>query len=168
MAEWPIPTSDDVRAFLGAAAEAAGIDWRVPDVIVRYEGGYDRDGRGWTTGGDAGLSFGPFQLYYGGGLGNAFTRDTGLDARDRSTWQEQILWSINYIAAHYDVASLQSQWHGVRDNPSGAAEFLAIFGGDTGGGAITLPIVGPVSGYAAAAVLIAAGIGVLVIARRRG
>jgi len=49
-------------------------------------------------GGDEGSSFGPFQFHYAGispnmpnaGMGDDFTKATGLDARDSSTWPQQV------------------------------------------------------------------------------
>ena len=164
-----LPAPEDVQAYVVAGSNALNIDWRVPDTIIRYEGGYDPNGRGWTTGGDAGQSFGPFQDYLGGGLGNAMLRD-GIDPRDRERWQDNVDWNLNYIASHYDLASLQSQWHGARDNPNGAAEFVALFRGDPGGGGSDGPVVtlpGGVS-VSAIALLFAVGVGVILIGSRRG
>lgn len=59
-------------------------------------------------GGDGGSSFGPFQLHYGGinpamphaGMGDDFTKATGLDARDPSTWQKQVDFSLDHAKKH--------------------------------------------------------------------
>ena len=57
--------------------------------------------------GDNGSSFGPFQLHYGnvaaggnrvGGLGDVFTKTTGLNARDPSTIPQQIDFSLDQAA----------------------------------------------------------------------
>ena len=52
-------------------------------------------------------SFGPFQLHYGDdvwgpkpGLGDLFTKQTGLDARDPKTLQAQIEWTADYVSKH--------------------------------------------------------------------
>jgi hypothetical protein len=58
--------------------------------------------------GDGGSSFGPFQLHYGGvnkdmphpGLGDEFTKQTGLDARDPKTVPDQIKFVADYTAKH--------------------------------------------------------------------
>jgi hypothetical protein len=58
--------------------------------------------------GDGGSSFGPYMLHYGGvsqkyphpGLGDEFTKQTGLDARDPSTVPQQIKFVADYTAAH--------------------------------------------------------------------
>jgi hypothetical protein len=61
---------------------------------------YGTEGAGGYVG-DHGSSFGPFQLHYGGmagggnrfgGMGDIFTRETGLDARDPKTVPAQIEW----------------------------------------------------------------------------
>jgi hypothetical protein len=59
-------------------------------------------------GGDHGSSFGPAQLHYGGmskvepraGLGDEFTKQTGLDARDPSTWREQLDFAAKWASQH--------------------------------------------------------------------
>ena len=93
------------------------------------EGGVDP--AGWATPGDQGSSFGPGQLHYGGvasggnsvgGLGDAFTRTTGLNARDPSTWQQQIDFSLDQAAQggwgpwHGAARVGVSQWQGIRGN----------------------------------------------------
>jgi hypothetical protein len=66
--------------------------------------------------GDRGSSFGDWQLHYGkvasggmavGGLGDEFTKKTGLDARDPSTWKEQATFSLDWAKSHGWGA-----WHG--------------------------------------------------------
>lgn len=71
--------------------------------------------------GDRGSSFGPFQLHYGnvasggmavGGLGDDFTKKTGLDARDPSTTKQQIDFALEYASKNGWGA-----WHGWRGAP---------------------------------------------------
>jgi len=55
--------------------------------------------------GDGGTSFGPFQLHYTTrghrpALGNLFTAQTGLDARDPRTMSKQIDWALDYAQLH--------------------------------------------------------------------
>lgn len=73
--------SGDIASYIAKAAAARGID---PDVALRVaksEGGL----KSWNLqsqyvkNGVQEPSFGPFQLYKGGGLGNDFMRKTGLD-----------------------------------------------------------------------------------------
>lgn len=73
----PVVASGSVPDMIRASAAKYGID---PDTALRVaqsEGGFSP-----ALGGDHGTSFGPFQLHYGGGMGDDFTRKTGLDARD--------------------------------------------------------------------------------------
>jgi len=95
--------------YIAEAAKARGID---PDVALRVaksEGLAQYEG-------DAGSSFGPFQLHYGGvagggnavpGLGDTFTRQTGLDARNPSTWRKQVDFALDTAAKEGWGA-----WHG--------------------------------------------------------
>lgn len=96
----PARSSAEMVAYIRAAAQKRGLD---PDVAVKVaasEGLYNYIG-------DGGSSFGPFQLHYGGvnpkmpkaGLGDAFTKKTGLDARDESTWREQVDFSLDSASA---------------------------------------------------------------------
>ena len=129
------------------------------DAIIHSEGGYNPDGRGWTVGGDAGQSWGAWQLYYGGGLGNAFTRDTGLNAWDRDTWEAQADWCLALIVARGAQAGdnwdwLASQWHGLPKRRPGVAV-------DDVGGGDPVPII---EGGALATWLLVVGLGVLIVA----
>lgn len=81
---------------------------------------YGTEGAGSYVG-DNGSSFGPFQLQYGGmagggnrfaGMGEKFTRDTGLDARDKSTVRAQIEWVARWGRQHGGYSS--DIWHGLK------------------------------------------------------
>lgn len=58
--------------------------------------------------GDYGTSFGPYQLHAGGGLADDFAARYHDDARDPSTWRQQILFVAEYVKAH----GWNGQWHG--------------------------------------------------------
>jgi hypothetical protein len=120
-----LPTStEEVRDFVRRAAVAHGID---PDIAVRVvisEGGLSP--AGWV--GDNNSSFGPLQLHYGGvasggnavsGLGDEFTRRYRVDARDPSTWRQQIEYSF-VIAASQGWGA----WHGAERVGIGARDGL--------------------------------------------
>jgi hypothetical protein len=88
-----------VSAYVAQAAQQRGINPTVAGAIL---GGESSNGRGYV--GDKGSSFGPLQLHYGNiapgalshpGLGDAFTAATGLDARDPSTWKQQIDFALD-------------------------------------------------------------------------
>ena len=97
------PVSDQIRT----AARANGID---PDYLMTN---YGAEGMANYVG-DDGSSYGPFQLHYGGlsskfpgkGLGDEFTKATGLDARDPSTVNDQINWYAKYVAKNGWGASM--------------------------------------------------------------
>jgi hypothetical protein len=90
-----------VETYIRQAAVLRGIDPDTAVAVANSEGlrGYDptRPDRG----GDAGTSFGPFQLHYGiegvtpKGLGDAFTAATGMSARDPSTWKQQVDFALD-------------------------------------------------------------------------
>lgn len=77
-----IPNTD-VASYIVKAATARGIDPNVALRVAKSEGGLNS----WNLqstymkNGIQEPSFGPYQLYMGGGLGNAFQRKTGLDPR---------------------------------------------------------------------------------------
>lgn len=97
VARWP--TDEEVDAYVAERAVALGIDPMTAIAVRRGESG------GANFVGDYGSSFGPFQLHYGGiasggnsgsGMGNDFTKDTGLNARDPSTWKQQVDYALAY------------------------------------------------------------------------
>lgn len=108
------PANNEVASYIVQAAKARGID---PSVALQV---WKSEGKGGYVG-DNGSSFGPLQLHYGGvakggnsvaGLGDEFTKKTGLDARDPTTWKQQIDFSL-------DTASKTgwTPWHGWKGDP---------------------------------------------------
>lgn len=99
--------------YIVAAAKKRGIDPAVAVQVAQSEG-LNR------YVGDKGTSFGPFQLHYrsnipgfrSSGLGDAFTKATGLDARDSATTHQQIDFALDYAKTHG-----WSAWHGWRGSP---------------------------------------------------
>lgn len=62
--------------------------------------------------GDHGKSFGDFQLYTGGGMGNE-AEAAGINIRDPKTWKEQADFAMDRMAEHKgDTAWFAGQWHG--------------------------------------------------------
>jgi len=99
----------ETEAYIRQAATQRGID---PNTAVRVWGGEGRS----QYAGDQGSSFGPYQLHYGnvagggnavGGLGDAFTKQTGLDARDPATWQAQVNFALDNVKS-----GGWTPWHG--------------------------------------------------------
>lgn len=99
---------ENVAAYIRYAAAQRKID---PEVAYQIANGEGLN----TYIGDSGSSFGPFQLHYGGvaqggnsvsGLGDTFTQQTGLDARDPNTTQAQIDFALDQAARNG-----WSPWH---------------------------------------------------------
>jgi len=111
------PPPGQVAAAPATGAGKGGGGGNVSDLINQNFGnraGYAstisslESGMGKNYVGDGGSSFGPYQLHYGGvnkamphpGLGDEFTKETGLDARDPSTVPQQIKFVADYTATH--------------------------------------------------------------------
>ncbi|MGA2493340.1 MAG: hypothetical protein ABSF67_10360 [Roseiarcus sp.] len=101
----PGSSSSEVRDYITAEAKKRGIDPTMPLRIAGGEGGFNPN---WVGGGDDQSSFGPFQLHYGGisaryphaGLGDEFTRETGLSAKTNATWRQQVQFALNWAVQH--------------------------------------------------------------------
>ncbi len=106
--------ASDVEEYIRHAAIARGINPDVAVAVANSEGMRDYVG-------DQGSSFGPYQLHYGGvarggnsvsGLGDEFTKATGLDARDPKTWQSQVDFALDHARS-----GGWGPWHGWKGNP---------------------------------------------------
>lgn len=92
---------DALRALTREHARERGLDPNFAEKVFQGESGFRRDAVG-----DDGSSFGPAQLHYGNmspkfprpGLGEVFTRETGLDARDPENARAATVWSLDYAA----------------------------------------------------------------------
>lgn len=92
-----IPPQGAIEAYIRSAAQKRGID---PDIAVRVamsEGGVDDPTRqsDVVKNGVREQSYGPFQLYMGGGLGNEFQQQTGLHPSDPSAWMKGIDFALD-------------------------------------------------------------------------
>lgn len=116
----------ETTAYIREAAAQRGID---PDTALRVA---QSEGLGRYKGdvGDNGVpsSFGPFQLHYGGkatgpnsvpGLGDTFTKQTGLDAADPGTIKQQIDFALDQA-----IKSGWGAWHGAQRSRIGNREGL--------------------------------------------
>lgn len=100
----PAANYGEMVDYISKAAIARGIDPEVALRVAKAEALNVFDPSQADRGGDDGSSFGPFQLHYKGlsrlmpnaGLGDEFTRVTGLDARDPNTWKEQVDFSLDW------------------------------------------------------------------------
>lgn len=90
---------EEIVDYIRQAAQARGIDPDVAVAVARSEGLNANPEEGWQSNvvkdGVREPSFGPFQLYMGGGLGNKFQAKTGLDPRDPSTVFKQIDFALD-------------------------------------------------------------------------
>lgn len=100
------PDDDTVRSYITEAATTRGIP--VDDALRVWEG----EGKGaWQSNfrrrGKREPSYGPYQLFTGGGLGNAFMEETGLDPSDPATWKQGVDYAL-------DTAKKEGwkQWYG--------------------------------------------------------
>lgn len=120
------------EAYLRRLAIAKGIDPNQAVRVVMSEGGF-----GGSNPGDDNSSFNAFQLHYGGlsrrpgmggkGLGDEFTKRTGLDARDDSTWRQQYEFSLDWAKEHGWGA-----WHGWKGLPRAGLDGLPGVGPGAG------------------------------------
>lgn len=112
------PETAETEAYIRGAARSRDID---PDIAVKVA---RSEGLGGSYAGDEGSSFGPFQLHYGNmpgtskgnavpGLGDAFTKATGLHASDPSTTKNQIDFALDQA-----LRSGWGPWHGWTGDPN--------------------------------------------------
>jgi hypothetical protein len=94
-----LPSRNEVESYIRRSARERGID---PDVAVRVaasEGLNADPAEAWQSNvilnGERERSYGPFQLFIDGGLGNVFMEETNLDPRDPSTWRTQVDFALN-------------------------------------------------------------------------
>ncbi|MDX7949563.1 hypothetical protein P7D22_00010 [Lichenihabitans sp. Uapishka_5] len=99
----------EVVAYVKQAAQQRDMNPNVALAVSGGEGLKGFDPNGSANPGDGNSSFGPFQLHYGNvagsgagnqvaGLGDDFTKATGLDARDPSTWKAQVDFALDHAA----------------------------------------------------------------------
>ncbi len=101
------------EAYIRDAAKRRGINPDVAVAVARSEGLSNYVG-------DKGTSFGPFQLHYknnipglsNGGLGDEFTKATGLHARDPNTVKQQIDFALDQA-----LRGGWGPWHGWKGDP---------------------------------------------------
>ena len=114
--------SDDPRGlseYIRETAKKYGVDPDVALKVAKSEGLRDFSG-------DGGKSGGAFQLYTGGGLGNTFKKDTGLDPLDPANEKATIDYALKHASQHG-----WKPWYGAAK--VGVGEFDGISGGQGGG-----------------------------------
>jgi TP901 family phage tail tape measure protein len=80
-------------AYVRAAYAAQGHDPDTAETVARREGAGPAGPIG-----DNGTSFGAMQLHVGGGLGDTFQQETGLDPRDPNNERATIDWAARHLA----------------------------------------------------------------------
>ena len=121
----PSKSSDDPRGlteYIRATAQKYGIDPEVALRVARSEGLRSFKSGVIQKSGKEEPSFGAFQLYTGGGLGNEFKKATGLDPADPKNEKETIDYALKTAAK---VG--WGPWHGAKN--TGIGEFEGISGG---------------------------------------
>lgn len=107
------PTVPQLSAYIVDAAKKRNIDPNIALSVARGEGLYANPAEGWQSkvvkNGVREPSYGPFQLYTNGGLGDRFIKDTGLDPRDPANVYKTIDYAL-------DVASKEGwdAWMGAK------------------------------------------------------
>jgi hypothetical protein len=92
-----LPAFDEMRDYIRQSATARGIDPAIALRVARSEGLAPGVWQSKVrTGSGREQSYGPFQLYVGGGLGNQFAKATGLDPSDPSTWREGVDFALDH------------------------------------------------------------------------
>lgn len=79
-----------MEPYIREEAKKNKVDPDIAVAVAKSEGLRDRVG-------DHGQSFGAFQLYKGGGLGNKFQKETGLDPADPANEKATISWALKNV-----------------------------------------------------------------------
>ena len=112
------PDIATVEAYIRQKAAQLGIN---PDVAVRVAKSEGLKSGVWQSNvvknGRREPSYGPFQLFEGGGLGNEFKDKYGVSASDPSTWMDQ----VNFALGKAKEGGW-TPWYGARDTGIGKWE----------------------------------------------
>jgi len=111
--------------YIQQAAALRGIDPNVALRVAQSEGL-----NSWRSAIPGENSFGPYQLYTGGGLGNTFQRQTGLDPSNPAVWRQSVDFSLDQAATggwgpfHGAANTGISRWQGLQGaRPMGVTPF---------------------------------------------
>ena len=118
------PSREDPRgkaAHIRETAKKYGIDPEVALRVAKSEG-LSSFQSGVFKNGKQEPSFGAFQLYTGGGLGNKFRKETGLDPADPKNEDATIDYALKYASQHG-----WGSWYGAKN--TGIGEYEGIGGG---------------------------------------
>lgn len=92
-----MPPQGAIEAYIRHAAQKRGIDPEIAVKVAMSEGGVTDPTRqsDVVKDGVREQSYGPFQLYMGGGLGNEFQQATGMHPSDPGAWQKGIDFALD-------------------------------------------------------------------------
>ena len=108
-------TAEVIKNYIRQEATKRNIDPEAAVKVAMTEGMGAYQSAVINKRGERERSYGPYQLYMGGGLGNNFRRDTGIDPEnDRSA--RSIKMQIQYALDYAAKTGNWDPWHGVRDN----------------------------------------------------
>jgi hypothetical protein len=95
----PVVAEGEIADYIRQAATARGIDPEIAVRVAMSEGGVKDPIRqsGVIKNGVREQSYGPFQLYFGGGLGNK-ALEAGIDARDPNQWRQGVDFALDQAA----------------------------------------------------------------------
>lgn len=145
-----VSASTDIASYISKAASERGIDPAIALKVAKSEGGLNSWNlqSSYFKNGVQEPSFGPFQLYKGGGLGNDFMRKTGLDPALAQNGPAGVNFALDHAAkngwgAWYGAAKVGvGKWDGIGGDASDAVGKLAASAGaatkglDTFGGGL--------------------------------
>lgn len=111
-------TKQQIEDYIRKDASSKGLDPEYAVKVYRGEGATAYQSKV-IQNGRREPSYGPYQLYYGGGVGNAFTRDTGIDLRTNRS-ADAILASIRYTHSYIAKQGIANQYRSWRREWFGA------------------------------------------------
>lgn len=122
-----LPTTD-IASYITEAATKRGIDAGIALRVAQSEGGLNSWNlqSGFVKNGVREASYGPFQLYKGGGLGNVFQRQTGLDPALASSGPAGVDFALDHAkqngwGAWYGAKRVGiDKWEGIGKSNEGA------------------------------------------------
>jgi hypothetical protein len=122
--------SSDIASYISKAAAARGIDPNIALAVAKSEGGLNSWNlqSNYVKNGVREPSFGPFQLYKGGGLGNEFMRKTGMDPANAASGPAGVDFALDHASKNGWGA-----WYGAKK--AGISNFEGIGVGGAGSAA---------------------------------
>ncbi|RYH00302.1 MAG: tail length tape measure protein [Alphaproteobacteria bacterium] len=128
-----VASSTGIAAYIAKGAAARGIDPNIALKVAKSEGGLSS----WNLqskfvkNGVQEPSFGPFQLYKGGGLGNDFMKKTGLDPALAQNGPAGVDFALDHAAKNGWGA-----WYGAKNTGIGKFEGIGVGGSSSAAEAV--------------------------------